>query len=642
MCGISGLVSTDDAVAVRQAAHTLACLNHRGPDASGYLKVGPDGPIVGRGTPLTYDSPFVVLHTRLSIIDLSDGGLQPMSTADGRYWIAYNGEIYNYQEIARELVELGHTFRSHSDTEVLLEAWAEWGPASLSKFVGMFAFVIYDTVKRTITLARDPFGMKPLYYARVNGALAFASEIKALLQLPGISRRANSQRMFDYLRFGITDHGGETMFAAIRQLPQASYATVPLDNPAAGEPIRYWSLEPGKGLGLSVDEAAAELRDLFFESVRLHLRSDVPVGAALSGGIDSSAVVMAMREIEGPGLDIHTFSYVADDATVGEEHWVEMVGAASNATLHKVHLNPSELTDDLDELIMCQDEPFASTSIYAQYRVFKAAREAGITVMLDGQGADELLAGYRPFVAARLASSIRTGHLVSAARLATSATRSPGGSPSRILLQSGGYLMPWQFEKPLRRMVKADLVPNWVNRVWFDRQGVTAATPWMASGPNYLCSALQRSVVETSLPLLLRYEDRNSMAHSVESRLPFLTTKLAEFIISLPEDFLVADDGTSKSVFRKAMHGVVPAPILNRKDKIGFATPERVWLKELTPWVERVLSSDAAREIPVLDMRYVRRGWSEIREQDSYGESPAWRWVNLIKWVDQFDVTFAP
>ena len=642
MCGISGLVTNDQAASLRRCAHTMACLDHRGPDARGWLTANADTVHMGRGLPPTYDAPLVVLHTRLSIIDLSDAGVQPMATADGRYWIAYNGEIYNYRELAKELECLGHTMRTHSDTEVLLEAWAEWGPAALTKFVGMFAFAIYDAVRHELTLARDPFGMKPLYFVRLPGALAFASEIKALLGLPGVSRRANPQRLFDYLRFGLTDHGPETMFQAIEQVPQGHFITLPIDTPTAGKAEQYWTLEPGEDPGLSIDEAAKRLREMFFESVKLHLRSDVPVGAALSGGLDSSAVVMAMRELEGPALDIHTFSYIADDPQLGEERWVEMVGAASGAVLHKVRLEPEELTMDLDALIACQDEPFASTSIYAQYRVFKAARAAGITVMLDGQGADELLAGYRPFVAARMASSIRSGNLRAAAQLATAATRGPGESTSRILLQSGGFLMPWRFEGPLRQLVGADLVPKWMNRVWFDRQGVTAATPWLADGPNYLCSALQRSVVETSLPMLLRYEDRNSMAHSVESRLPFLTPALAEFIISLPENYLVADDGTLKSVFRKAMAGVVPAPILARKDKIGFATPERTWLRELTPWVNTVLNSNIANEIPILDMRRVKRAWEHVLEQNSYDESPAWRWVNLIKWVERFDVTFAP
>jgi asparagine synthase (glutamine-hydrolysing) len=185
-------------------------------------------------------------------------------------------------------------------------------------------------------------------------------------------------------------------------------------------------------------------------------------------------------------------------------------------------------------------------------------------------------------------------------------------------------------------------VPRWLNRIWFERQGITASTPWMAEGPNYLCTALQRSVVETSLPGLLRYEDRNSMAHSVESRLPFLTTNLAEFILSLPEHYLIADDGTSKSVFREAMRGIVPGPILARRDKIGFATPERHWLKQLSPWVESALTSETARDIPVLNIGPARKQWARLRDQHSYDESPAWRWVNLVKWVEQFDVTFAP
>ncbi len=243
MCGISGLLTTDEAADLRRATHTMACLDHRGPDASGWMTATPDGVRHGLNQPGSYDAPLVVLHTRLSIIDLSDAGIQPMASADGRYWVAYNGEIYNYRELAKELEALGHTFRSQSDTEVLLEAWAEWGPGALKKFAGMFAFAIYDTARHELTLARDLFGMKPLYFARLPGAVAFASEIKALLRLPGISRRANPQRMFDYLRFGLTDHGSETMFQAIpREVPQGHLMTVPLSNPLAGEPECYWSL----------------------------------------------------------------------------------------------------------------------------------------------------------------------------------------------------------------------------------------------------------------------------------------------------------------------------------------------------------------------------------------------------------------
>lgn len=644
MCGIAGLLTSEDGASLRTHARTMACLDHRGPDARGWLQWDGTAFTMGREGPPSWDARLTLLFTRLAILDLTDAGNQPMASPDGRYRLIYNGEVYNYRELATELEALGHIFRGRSDTEVLLAAWSEWGSACLPRLTGMFAFCMIDTLAGTMTLARDPFGIKPLYYTRLAGGLAFASEIKALLGLPGVCRRANPQRLFDYLRFGLTDHGDQTMFAGIAQVPAAHALEIPLDDPAAGSLSSYWRLvaRPDLRADLSLEEAAAGLRERFIRNVQIHLRSDVPVGAALSGGIDSSAIVMAMREVAGPNLDVHTFSYVADDRTIGEEHWVDMVGQAAKAVLHKVRLGPGELTHDLERLIACQDEPFASTSIYAQFRVFREAREAGITVMLDGQGADELLGGYRPFVAARLASCLRGGELRAAAHLARSAARQPGEAASRIFLQSGGYLVPWRLERPLRQLVGADLVPPWMNRVWFERQGVTAATPWLAEGPRYLCTALERSVVETSLPMLLRYEDRNSMAHSIESRLPFLTTDLADYILSLPEHYLIANDGTSKCVFRKAMQGLVPDAILQRRDKIGFATPERHWLKELTPWVEGVLASEAAAEIPVLNMARVRRTWRALRDEQTYDESPIWRWVNLIKWVEQFNVTFAP
>jgi len=502
----------------------------------------------------------------------------------------------------------------------------------------MFALAILDVQTRKLFLARDFFGIKPLYYTYYRSGIAFASEIKALLTLPGVSRQVNPQRLYDYLCDGLTDHGEETLFADIRQLPAAHYMQVSLENPRVAQPVRYWQVDLHQGTALSFDAAADRLRELFLESIRLHLRSDVPVGAALSGGIDSSSIVMAMRYLE-PDLDIHAFSYVADGSPVNEELWIDIVGAAANVVVHKVGPHPEELVADLDHLIGVQEESFGSTSIYAQHRIFKRAREAGIKVMLDGQGADELLGGYvSSYVPCRLGSLLRQGRLLEALRLSCNASRLLRTSTLSLWPRSMSVLLPPRIKAPLRRWMKKDLVPPWLNAAWFKERGVVAMDPFYSSGRELLKEALYTSLVENGLPQLLRYEDRNSMAFSIESRVPFLTPALATFIFSLPEGYLITPDGTTKAVFRKAMRGIVPSAILDRKDKIGFATPEKDWLFALRPWVGRILASEAAEKVQVLNLKEVQREWEGIWQGHKPFNSRVWRWMNLIVWSQKFSV----
>jgi asparagine synthase (glutamine-hydrolysing) len=615
----------------------LCRLHHRGPDDQGVLRFAAGEVWRGRAWE-EGEAEAALLHWRLSIIDLSEIGWQPMTYGDGRYYLIFNGEIYNYLELRPELEALGHRFVSQSDTEVLLAAYTQWGAAALNRLVGMFAFAILDTAERTIFLARDCFGIKPLYYTTATGGFAFASEIPPLLDLPGVSRSANPQRLFQYIRHGLTDHGGETIFADIRQLPSAHYMVVPLDNPRAAQPVRYWDVDMGQRADLSFDEAAARVRDLFLENIRLHLRSDVPVGAALSGGIDSSAVVAAMRYVQGQNLDIRTFSYIADDPAISEERWVDMLGAAASATVRTVQPSADELVTDLDALIATQAEPFGGTSIYAQYRVFRLAHESGIKVMLDGQGADELLGGYYPYVGARLASLVRQGQWGDARRLL--AAPWPGMSRTALLSYAADFLIPTPLQAPLRRWAGKDLMPAWANAAWFDARGVTPRSLGYTRSRDVLHSHSYRSLTEVSLPQLLRYEDHNSMAYSIESRVPFLTPAFASFVLSLPESYIIGPDGASKRVFRQAMRGIVPDAILNRRDKIGFQTPENRWLTTLQPWVERALKSETAARIPVLNIAAVKQDWNEVVQRRRPFDTRVWRWVNLIEWARCFDVTF--
>jgi asparagine synthase (glutamine-hydrolysing) len=505
----------------------------------------------------------------------------------------------------------------------------------------MFGFVILDTRERRLFLARDFFGIKPLYYTVVREGFAFASEIKALLELPGVSRTVNPERLYFYLRYGLTDHGSETLFADVLQLPAAHYLEVSLDAPWQARPVRYWDVDLSQRSELPFEEAAERLRELFLENVRLHLRSDVPVGAAISGGIDSSAIVMAMRYLQGKHLELHTFSYIADDPAISEEQWVDFVGQASGATVHKIRPSAEEIVADLEHLIHVQDEPFGSTSIYAQYQVFRLARKAGIKVMLDGQGADELLGGYRYYMAARLASLLRQGRWVEAGRFLHRTSKWPGADSSWLLLRSVGFLMPPSLQAPARRLVGRDLEPPWLNANWFSERGVAPRDLSYTRGKEVLREYLYRTLSETSLPTLLRYEDRNSMAFSIESRVPFLTPEFANFALSLPEEYIIAPDGTSKAVFRRAMRGIVPDAVLDRRDKIGFATPEYNWLTTLLrPWVEGTLNSEAAALLPALNAKEMQLEWGGIVQGRKPFDWHVWRWLNLIQWARQFEVRF--
>ncbi len=559
-----------------------------------------------------------------------------MSSPDGRYHIVFNGEIYNYLELRRELLALGYSFRSGSDTEVLLAAWSQWGVGCLNRLEGMFAFALYDQKARSVHLVRDFFGIKPLYYCHFAKGLGFASEIPVLLELEGVSRKVNPQRLYRYLRFGLTDDGGETLFADVKQLPPAHYLHIDLDNPQLSQPIRYWQPQLGPISVVSFAEATEQVREHFLQNIRLHLRSDVPVGAALSGGIDSSAIVMAMRYLE-PDLELHTFTYVADGG-VSEEPWAELVGQAARVRAHKVRPSAAELVADLDHLIKVQGEPFGSTSIYAQYRVFRLAQEAGIKVMLDGQGADEVLAGYAIYGGARLASLLKQGNWNQALAFLRASQLEPALKDT--WKSALGFLLPPGWEPLARRLIGQELVPAWMKVDWFVERGVRLVSPRRPHGREVLRGELLQSLTETSLPKLLRYEDRNSMAHSIESRVPFLTPKFVELLLSLPEAYILSPQGQTKAVFRKAMQGLVPQAILERKDKVGFATPEQSWMNQLAPWVEQVLDTEALSSIQPLKKEVIRTEFASILSGKRTFDSRVWRWINLVAWVRLFEVRF--
>ncbi|MEW6277020.1 MAG: asparagine synthase (glutamine-hydrolyzing) [Candidatus Eremiobacterota bacterium] len=611
---------------------------HRGPDDFGYLLWSPEG-VAWTGHEIPENRPATVgfLHRRLSILDLSEGGWQPKSSPDGRYHITYNGEIYNFLELRHELEALGHRFTSTSDTEVLLRALITWGPAALNRLVGMFALGLLDVRERKLLMARDFFGIKPLYYTAWEHGLAFASEVKALLELPGVSREMHPQRLYDYLRFGLTDHAEETLLASVRQLPPGSWAEVDLTRRAWPEVRRYWS-PSSDPVDIGYREAVDRLRRLFEENIRLHLRSDVPVGVALSGGVDSSSSVMTVRHLF-PNQELHTFSYVAEGSPLNEERWARLVGEAARARMHTIRPGPGDLVEAMERLVSVQDFPFGSTSIFASFMLMRLVQRQGIKVILSGQGADEMLGGYELFRGALFASLVRCGRFTQAFRLLHSMIRRPGWKVH--LMHAVSFMVPTALQDPLRRLVGRELMPNWMNADWFRERGARPQPVLRCSTGRVLTRELIHSLSYSSLPMLLRYEDRNSMAHSVESRVPFLTPRLAEFLYSLPETYIISTRGQTKSIFRDAMRGLVPDAVLEREDKIGFATPEQSWLTELSPMVDRAINSEVLRSIGAIRHDEVRAQWQMRLDGRLRFDFTTWRWLNLVRWCEETGATAA-
>ena len=631
MCGIAGLVGVGDGAAhipsVERALHRLA---HRGPDDHG-LTVFPASD--------TASGPFAILgNRRLSIIDLTAAGHQPMATPDGRWVLVANGEIYNHVEIRQELTRQGHEFRSCCDTEVLLHGLALDGPEFLGRLVGMFAFALLDTRRRRVLLARDHFGIKPLYYAASAGGVAFASEATALFEFPGVSRRVNPTRLHRYVADGNTDFGEETLFADIRQLPPGHYMEIALDDPSRIVPVPYWELDLDRSCELSFSSAAERLRALFVENVRLHLRSDVPYGIALSGGLDSSAVAMVARDVVGSGTDLHTIHYDPADAAMREAHFAGVVSRAAETRHCEFRVSAERLPQKLEEVLSAQGEPFATSVVFIQAELFARAQEAGLKVLLTGEGADELFGGYGWHIPARLASLCRRGRWLQAWRLLRRTAATPG---RRLGLVKGTGRLLWPAAGRAARWLRtAQAGMPWLDTSWFaEREAVPSAPPNLR-GHDMLRRTLRDSVVHFFLPALLRYQDRNAMAVGVENRVPFLTRELAEFVFSLPEEYLLAPDGTQKAVLKAALEGLVPAQVLSRRTKIGFSMPLAAWLARLEPWVASTLR--AARAAPGFDLRDIENRWGLVRRAQGSARDVlvVWRCLCLTTWAGVCQVDF--
>ncbi len=622
MCGVLGAVLyrefPDHDVRVRTALHAL---RHRGPDDSGSENFS------------FVDGCLILGHTRLSIIDLSNAGHQPFHSADGRYVIVYNGEIYNYRELRSELTSQGYIFRTESDTEVLLSAWAVWGSNCLRRLIGMFSFAILDRHDSTLTCVRDAFGIKPLFYTEEGGNFIFSSEIQALMALKSHKAEVNWQRSYDYLIHGEYDSSEETFFAGVKQLPSGCLMTLGLTKGAKPVLSRWWAPQVMKRAALTWEEAAEQVRESFLNSVRLHLRSDVSLGVALSGGVDSSAVACAMRHVE-PDMPINTFSFIARGSAGDEEKWVDIINRKIQASAHKLVIEPGELVHDIDDLIRSQGESFGSTSIYAQYRVNQLASSSGVRVTLDGQGADEILGGYIGFPGERVHSLLDERRLRDALSFVDSWAEWPGRSKASGLRAVLAELSTGSIHELMRWAAGMNRIPSWISSDVAEEMNIAPRVERFRSGKDAskrrVVAQMVNMLTRHGLPALLRHGDRNSMRFSVESRVPFLSLELVELMLSMPEDYLISKNGETKHIFREAMRGIVPDEVLFRKDKIGFEPPEKEWILSISAKAREWLSEDIS--IPFVRRDVLLAQFDEVIAGRRPFTWQVWRWINFYRW----------
>lgn len=628
MCGIAGIINFKAAPDMAALQRMMEVIVHRGPDGSGYFS----------------EESIAFGHRRLAIVDRSEAGKQPMEYLN-RYVITYNGEVYNHIELRKELERSGYQFHSHTDTEVIMAAYDYWGKECLHRFNGMFAFALYDRVKKDILLARDRFGVKPFYYyIGSDGALYFASEIKQFTTITSWQASINPQRTYDYLNWGVTDHTSETLFAAVFQLRGGECLTIDLNKPCFSSnhegfihPERWYSLTNTSRVISS--NPTEDFKNLLQDSVRLRLRADVKVGSCLSGGLDSSSIVCIANRLlreQGSSENQKTFSACAIVKEFDEKEYMDEVVDKTRVEAYHIYPNHTALFEQLEQLVWHQDEPFGSTSIFAQWCVFKLANESGVTVMLDGQGADEQLAGYHGYFAKRYASLFKQLKLIKLGKEICAAKKKHGYSIYRSLQYLMNGILPEKIRHYARAWAgKAKLAPAWLD---LTKLGAQSQTPFVEEDRSTTLLAFSKAqLTSTHLPMLLRWEDRNSMAHSIEARVPFLDYRLAEYIYGLPDE-LKLSDGITKRILRDSMRGILPERIRMRMDKKGFLTPESLWLKDNANKFREQLNTTIELTNGFLKPQETRQLFEEIVSGQKKFSFVLWRIICFGLWVKKFDI----
>lgn len=600
MCGINGFSWPDKKM--------LETMNHvtrfRGPDDSGVFT----------------DSSVSLGHSRLSIIDLSPAGHQPMSNEDDTIFIVYNGEIYNAESLRQDLIDKGHKFKSHCDTEIILHSYEEYGLDCLHKFNGMWAFCIYDKRSSRLVLSRDRFGVKPLYYHAGNGRFIFSSMAASILR-HAINHAPNDKIIMEYLAFNIIHHSEQTFFSNVSSLLPGHNLIYDLKSKSLN--IHQWYiLKPS-----STPASREDIRMLFEDSVRLRTVSDVPVGSCLSGGVDSSSIVCLLNK--NLRTKFNTFSLIAPGHALDESRYIKEVGRLTNTDQYFTTLKPEEFPANFKDFVEAHEEPVTGLSLYAQYCVMKLAHENGAKVLLDGQGGDEIFAGYiyyYTYFYYELMKKMKFGKLLS--ENIHYMLNFKNTYPQQFL---GFQLMP----RKLKLFMFDKFLCKWINHTLLRELCIDKMDErWEKKTLN---EALALTLVKTSIPHLLRWEDKNSMRWSIESRVPFLDFNLVEAAMSVPSEQKLRN-GRTKIIFKDAVDDILPDMIKNRKDKIGFAAPDSEFYRhpEVIRYCKAIIESESFGKRPYWNATVIRNIYGSFIEGRTNEASNIMKWINLEIWFRKY------
>ncbi|HET7818864.1 MAG TPA: asparagine synthase (glutamine-hydrolyzing) [Bacteroidia bacterium] len=604
MCGIAGIINlteNSDSI-VKNVSLMTNAIRHRGPDGEGFLILKSNRYILtafGKDTPpsvisssfnyapkqaiddITDDIRFVFGHRRLAIIDTSPAGHQPMCDAEKKIWIVFNGEIYNYIELREELITKGISFRTTTDTEVIIQSYLFWGEDCIKHFNGMWSFVIYDARKNIVFGSRDRVGVKPLYYYKSAKLFAFASEQKALHKLPFVQTGINPVSAAAFLAGNIEyiEHGEENMFKNIYELMPGHNFKIDLTNNSFTNWQYYTLSAQTHSFGfnqIKFNEYRDKTETLFVEAVKLRLRSDVPIGSCLSGGIDSSAIVCVTNRLNFSANKLNVFTLKFNDKAIDETGWAKYVVDQTNSQWNLVSPSSADLLHDFSEINYAQDIPIGTTGTYGQFSLMRAAKEKGIKVVLDGQGSDELFGGYLPHSFVFWKELLKNGKLHNAI-----SEMSANGK----LLFNINYFSKELIKNALPKKLFHILSfkHHYLNKeivMQYLYSSIPRLETSMIRSTN-LNSALMKEFSNARLKMYLKYEDRSSMWHSVEARTPFADDhRLTEYVFSIPGSYKI-HKGINKFLLREAMKNYLPKEIKERKDKLGLVTPIQKWISEI-------------------------------------------------------------
>lgn len=626
MCGIAGIISKQKVNDLKESLNKmLETIIHRGPD--------------GHGEQI-FDNRIALGHRRLAILDLSKEGLQPMCYCSN-LWITFNGEIYNYIELRDELKNYGFTFRTGTDTEVLLASYQRWGEDCVNHFNGMWSFAIYDVNEQKIFCSRDRYGVKPFYYSVDKNRFVFASEIKELLAISKDRPKADIDRLKAYLATGIQECGYTTMFRGILQLEGGCNLILNCKT-LEYNVYRWYELSEVSLNRNTKEQNYRDFKTEFFSSVRLRLRADVPVGSCLSGGMDSSAIVCAVHEnMRNSNMEKEqiTISSCFKDKRYDEQEYIDAVVKHTGVTSYKVFPDMSKVFDELDDLIWHMDEPFGGTSVYAQWCVFKKAREHGLTVMLDGQGADEQLAGYTPFYQVLFIDLLKKGKWQRLKKeiqyYKAMRASSENISTKRIILSTfASVLFADRFRYSINKLYRKNVMGMPYTDDFYDNKYVKKG--YQIYDKRNPQKYIQASMLN-GLSALLHYEDRNSMAHSIESRVPFLDYKLVELIYSVPIDQKI-ENGKTKNILREGLKDILPKEVYDRYTKLGFVTPEDQWLKDNEKFFYHELEKACDRLETIVNKESVLTWYKAHIQKVQRGDSTCFRLICAAHWANIYNV----